>query len=57
MEDRLKGYEVELKSILVTLTDLQDTVMLLKRAVAQGGIGSTSLVKIRIKEPYAYDGT
>lgn len=57
MEDRLKGYEVELKYVLVTLTNLQDTVTLLKQVVAQGGSCSTALVKIRIKEPDAYDGT
>lgn len=30
MEDRLKGYEVELKFVLATMIDLQDTVTLLK---------------------------
>ena len=57
MEEWLNGYKDKLKNVVAILTDLQDTVALLKQAVAQGGSGSTTPVKIKIKEPDAYDGT
>ena len=57
MDKWLNGYKEELKVVVATFTDWQDTVTLLKRAVAQGGTGSTAQVKIIIKESNAYDGT
>jgi hypothetical protein len=57
IQDRLKAAEDALASVTQKLKDQDDTITLLKQALANGQSSVVMPMRIKIKEPEPYDGT
>jgi predicted nuclease with TOPRIM domain len=57
IQDRLKAVEDALASVTQKLKDQDDTITLLKQALANGQSSFVMPMRIKIKEPEPYDGT